>query len=112
MGSTDAHGNSPVKVPMFNRRELLKYFGAGAIAAPVIAGVPDETRMVRIVEPPKIEMPPAPTLLPMDAFMNRECLNATLFLRSGDGRVCKVECDSVYMTNFAVVAHRRRKLES
>ncbi len=38
-----------------NRRQLLELFGVGAVAVPVVAGVPELEAPVRLVEPAKFE---------------------------------------------------------
>lgn len=49
---------------MFNRRDLLKLFGAGTVIAPVVDGLTSESARATLIEVPKIEIaePPAVVL--------------------------------------------------
>ena len=39
---------------MKSRRDLLKFFGAGALIAPIIGAKADETSIAQLIEPPKV----------------------------------------------------------
>ena len=49
-----------------NRRDLLKFFGAGAAVVPIINGMPSG-EVARIIEPPKVELAAPAKLMPGDA---------------------------------------------
>jgi hypothetical protein len=52
---------------MINRRDLLKFFTAGSIIAPVIGGVASATEHAVIIEAPKVEIAAPPKFRPADA---------------------------------------------
>lgn len=45
---------------MLNRRDLMKYFGAGAIVMPVVGGIIEQDATARIIQPPTVELASAP----------------------------------------------------
>ncbi len=76
----------------FNRRDLLKFFGAGTIIAPVVNGLTVEDTRAKLIETPKlglVELPPvieAKSIDPGD-------FDAVIYLRSRkDNTVKRIDC--------------------
>ncbi len=74
---------------MFSRRELLKYFGAGATIVPVLGGVPETQAPAKLIEEPRIqpvelatEIPVNPARLP--PFLNNERCFITVDIARGN----------------------------
>jgi hypothetical protein len=99
-----------------NRRELLKWFGAGAVAVPVVAGMPKQEAAALIVAPPTIEVPPAPKIYSpaeayralTEAFHQRagEPLEISVYIRRKDRPYSlRFNCDG-YMGKFSLSQRR------
>lgn len=68
-----------------NRRDLLKFFGAGAVIAPVIGGVASATQHARLIEEPKVEIAAPPKFRPAnpgDLLGGPDKWELTLFMRN------------------------------
>lgn len=63
-----------------NRRDLIKFFGAGAVVAPLVNGMPQGEAI--IVKPPVVELPPEPKVLPVSAFMGMDEMEVVVFMRN------------------------------
>lgn len=71
---------------MIDRRGFLQAFGIGAIAVPVVGGVPELQHTARIIEPPKVELVTAPKILdelPMEPFLNRTVCKTVVTMFDG-----------------------------
>lgn len=74
----------------FNRRSLLKFFGAGAAIAPVVNGLPEMSSSVKLLEEPKIliakEMPTGPHPLSVAQALAGAQIDIRISMRTGDGK--------------------------
>ncbi len=82
-----------------NRRDLLKFFGAGTVVAPVVEGVALATDHARLIQPAQVEVVQAmwDVVNPYEHLTAREELDVTVFMRGKkSGKVTRMDC-SVYM---------------
>jgi hypothetical protein len=84
-----------------DRRSLLKWFGAGAVIAPVVNGLALSENHAQLIETPKVEIAKPPDLITVDPhaavamFMDREVLGVTVFAKSRNrGVVFRMDCES------------------
>ena len=96
-----------------NRRDLLKWFGAGAVAVPIIGGMPKPEAAAVIVHAPVIEVPPPPKIHTgaavnelAEAFMNLEVCEVSVYIRRKDRPYSvRINCDG-YLKQFSIGQHR------
>lgn len=96
-----------------NRRDLLKWFGAGAVAVPLVGGMPQLEASALIVAPPQIEVPPPPKFhSPHDAYLElgaalqdmKQCEINVYIRRKGQPRSVMFKCDG-YLTKLSMSHH-------
>ncbi len=92
-----------------NRRDLMKWFGAGCVAVPIIGGMPKPEAAAIIVHQPVIEVPPPPKIHTEDAlnelgdlFMGREICEVSVYIKQkGSPRTIRIKCDA-YLDKFSM----------
>jgi hypothetical protein len=88
---------------MLGRRDLLKWFGAGSIVAPVIGGVALADDHVKLIETPKVEVVQAKwdVVNPAEYLSSIEPMDVTIFLKGREtGNVTRFDCPA-YVSRFA-----------
>lgn len=86
---------------MIDRRGFLQAFGIGAIAVPVIAGVPKFEHTARIIEPPKVELvtPEIPSFSSLPPFDAHEVRMTVTMIDKRDGKRYDFTADS-FITGY------------
>jgi hypothetical protein len=87
---------------MTNRRGFLGIFGAGAMIAPIIGGVPDTDQRALIVTPPTVEIPERPKIEAFSTMpdFGRECA-VTVFIRNQNESVMRLDCSAI-VTDYEI----------
>ena len=93
----------------FNRRDVLKLFGAGATIAPVLNGLADEQRSVRLIESPKVELiePPRLSMSTTESIQEiilgiqrQEVMEIVLIAKRRDGRGIRARCNAFVSNSY------------
>jgi hypothetical protein len=85
-----------------SRRELLKLFGVGALAVPLVGGAPEMEAPVKLIEIPAIAPAAVQILSPgADVFGGREPLLMTVSFQDVERRICVMKCRS-FVTSWRV----------
>src|SRR5215510_4263754 len=85
---------------MTDRRGFLKLFGAGAMVAPVVAGMATNTgAMARLIEEPKVEIIPPPELVVADHISDMQGDDIVVFCRHVVGRLFVLEAKDASITS-------------
>jgi len=80
----------------FNRRVLLKFFGAGAVIAPVINGLPDNQVQAKLIAEPNFDIvkPALSTHGPSFESLKDEC-EVTVYVRHKASKtVTRIDCNA------------------
>lgn len=89
------------------RRELMKWFGAGAAVVPIINGMPKAEAEALIVTPPEIEVPaPVEVFAPPGGFLSMSPLDVTVFLRDRESNRTYRFSSEAYMESWSIDMHR------
>ncbi len=78
-----------------NRRDLLKFFGVGAVVAPVVGGVALASDHARLIEAPRVEVvkPAWDFVDPFEHLQSTEELDITVFMKGQrTGKVTRLDC--------------------
>jgi hypothetical protein len=84
---------------LFNRRDLLKFFGAGAVIAPVINGLPDNQVQAKLIAEPSFDLvkPVMSSSSPgFDAFrVGKDECEVTVYVRHKASKtVTRIDCNA------------------
>ena len=69
---------------MKSRRDLLKFFGAGVLIAPIVGAKPDETTIAQLIEQPKIRPIELFPEIPKDLDIGK-AKKVTIFIEMANG---------------------------
>lgn len=79
---------------MFSRRDLMKYFGAGAVIVPIVGGKTEESATAQLIEVPKVRPVELHAEIPKPLDL-RQVKRAALSLEMKDGTVRTIRFDSL-----------------
>lgn len=82
---------------MTNRRGFLGIFGAGAMIAPIIGGVPDTDKRALIVTPPTVEIPEPPKVKVFNKIPAFGESKVVVFVQNPDKSVFRMDCKAFAM---------------
>ena len=86
----------------FNRRDLLKYFGAGAAIVPVVGGIAKLDAEAKLIQPAQVipVAAPAEPLRPLiDMYIQGRVISPTLIIKDGERRFVYA-CEAAIITRL------------